>query len=386
MRYKSAFVPLGDSVTMQSKRLRLAFFACLLASTVLAPAAIAQAPAPAAESGVPVIVAKPVRQDVPVYLNGLGTVAANYNVLVRSRVDGTLMSVGFTEGDDVKAGTVLATIDPRPYQATLDQAIAKRASDTANLANARLDAGRYSQLAKSQFAAQQQVDTQNATVAQIDATIKGDDATIAAAKLNLEFTRITAAFDGRVGLRQVDPGSFIHATDTTGIVTLSQVKPIAVTFTLPQDKLPAISSALSKGKPSVLAWTADDKTRLTEGRLLTIDNAIDATTGTIRIKAMFDNHDEKLWPGQFVNAHLLINTMQNVLTVPSAAVQHGQDSLFLFIVQSDQTVQARPVTVEYDNGTVAAISKGLSDGDTFVLNGQARLTNGVRIKPAPAAS
>ena len=371
---------------MQSERLRLAFFACLLASTMLAPVAIAQTPAPAADTGVPVIVAKPVRQDLPVYLNGLGTVAANYTVLVRSRVDGTLNSVSFTEGDDVKAGAVLATIDPRPYQATLDQAIAKRASDVANLANARLDAGRYSQLAKSQFAAQQQVDTQNATVAQIDATIKGDDAAIAAAKLNLEFTRITAAFDGRVGLRLVDPGNFIHATDATGIVTLSQSKPIAVTFTLPQDKLPAIASAMSKGKPSVLAWTGDDKTQLTEGKLLTIDNSIDSTTGTIRIKAMFDNAEEKLWPGQFVNAHLLVNTMQKVLTVPSAAVQHGQDKLFLYIVQPDQTVQARPVDVEFDNGTLAVISKGLSDDDTFVLNGQARLTNGVRIKPAPAAS
>ena len=373
---------------MQSKQFAPVFIACLLSGTSLAAVAtpaLAQAPQTGADTGVPVVVAKPVRQDVPVFLDGLGTVAANYTVLVRSRVDGTLDSVGFTEGDTVKAGTVLATIDPRPYQATLDQAIAKRASDVANLANARLDLNRYNRLAHDQFAAQQQVDTQVSTVSQLEATIKGDDATIAAAKLNLDFTRITAPFEGRVGLRLVDPGNFIHATDATGIVTLSQIKPIAVTFTLPQDSLPEVASAMAKNaKPAVLAWSADNKTKLSDGTLLTVDNTIDASTGTIKVKAMFPNLEDKLWPGQFVNAKLLIKTLPNSVTVPSAAIQHGENGLFLFIVQPDQTVQAKPIDVLLDNGTVAVISKGLSEGDTFVLNGQSRLANGMHVAPTTA--
>jgi multidrug efflux system membrane fusion protein len=373
---------------MQPNRLGLALIGFLAAGPALAPPVMAQAAAPADKPGVPVSVTKPVRQDVPVYLRGLGTIAPTKNVLVRSRVDGTLDSVAFTEGDEVKQGAVLAVIDPRPYQAVLDQVVAKRAFDIANLANARLDLARYNQLARNQFAAQQQVDTQTATVAQIEATIKGDEAAIAAARLNLDFTRITAPFDGRVGLRQLDPGNFVHATDATGIVTLSQIKPVAVTFTVPQDNLPAIAAAMARGKPAVIASSANGLNKLDDGELLTIDNAIDPATGTIKIKATFPNAESKLWPGQFVNASLLLDVRHGVLTVPTASVQHGPNGLFVFVVKADSTVIATTIEVVQDTGTLSVISKGLTGDETVVLNGQSRLANGMHVVPTatPAAS
>lgn len=353
------------------------------------PAASAPGATPAASGSttppqtpaVPATVTKPVRRNVPVYLRGLGSMAAFKSVLIRSRVDGTLDRVGFTEGDEVKQGDVLAQIDPRPYQAALDQAVAKRASDEANLANAKADLSRSSQLARNQFAAQQTVDTRAASVAQLEATIKGDEAAMALAKLNLDYSRITAPFDGRVGLRQVDPGNFIRAADPAGvgIVTLSQVRPISLTFTVAQDHLPAITAAMARGKPRVLAYAADDVTLLGEGELLTIDNSIDATTGTIKVKATFSNAQNKLWPGQFVNARLLINERQNVVTVPNAAVQRGPQGLFVYVVKPDQTVALRPIEVVQDTGVISVIGKGLDDGETIVLSGQSRLTNGARI-------
>lgn len=373
---------------MQPDRLRLVVFASLLGSAALIGQAVAQQAAPAPESpGVPVSVTKPSRQSIPVFLRGLGTVAAFNNVLVRSRVDGTLNSVNFTEGDEVKAGTVLAVIDPRPYQATLDQVTAKRASDVATLTNARLDLARFSQLARNQFAAQQQVDTQTATVAQVTANIKADEAAIDAAKLNLGFTQITAPFDGRVGLRQVDPGNFIHASDATGIVTLSQIHPISVTFTLPQDNMPAIATAMAGGqKPVVIATSADDKTKLADGQLLTIDNAIDPATGTIKIKATFPNIDSKLWPGQFINARLKVGERQNALTILSQAVQRGPNGLFVYVVRPDQTVIATPIDVVQDTGTLSVVGMGLTGEETIVLSGQSRLRNGLRVSVVPATA
>jgi multidrug efflux system membrane fusion protein len=245
---------------------------------------------------------------------------------------------------------------------------------------------RSTQLARNQFEAQQTVDTNTSNVAQLVASLKGDDATIAAAKINLDFCQITAPFDGRVGLRLTDPGNFIRSADNTspGIVILSQIRPISVTFTLPQDNLPSITSAMARGKPTVIASSSDDKTKLGDGELLTIDNAIDTSTGTIKVKATFPNTANSLWPGQFINARLLIDKRLGVLTVPSSAVQHGPSGLFVFVVKPDQTVIARPVDVVQDTGTIAVIGKGLDETDIVVLNGQSRLSNGTRIAPQGA--
>jgi multidrug efflux system membrane fusion protein len=361
-------------------------FAIFAAATALlmTGASAQQGAAPAAPPGVPVQTDATRRADVPVVLRNIGTVQAFQSVLIRARVDGTLDKVLFNEGQDVKAGDVIAQIDPRPYAATLAQAVAKKAADEANLANAQRDLARYSSLANSSFASRQQVDTQNAMVAQIQANIKGDDATIDAAKLNLQFTSITSPIDGRTGLRLVDQGNLIHATDATGLVTITQIHPISVIFTLPQDNLPQIQNAMVQAKLTVLAYTADDKTLLGMGELLTTDNTIDQTTGTIRLKAVFPNRDNRLWPGQFVNARLTVGTLKNALTVPSVAVQRGPSGLFVYLVKPDSTVAVQPVDVTQDDGQVAVISKGLDDGVQVVTSGQSRLQNGTRIAGATA--
>lgn len=294
-----------------------------------------QAPAAALAPAVPVTTGKSERQDVPVWLRGLGTVQALNTVLVRARVDGTLEKFPVTEGQLVKQGALIAVIDPRPYQASLDAAIAKKAQDEAQLANAKLDLARYSNLAKNDFASHQQVDTQVAMVNQFTAALKGDDAAIETAQLNLSFCYITAPFDGRVGLRLVDPGNLVHATDPGGIVTLTEVHPINVVFTLPQRNLPSIVEAMASRKLDVAAWSSDDKIALAQGMLLTPDNAIDTTTGTIRLKATFPNLDDKLWPGQFVEAQLLLRTEEQVVTVPTRAVQHGPAGLYVYVVRPD---------------------------------------------------
>jgi len=356
-----------------------------VASVVVLTPVFAQAPADSsANAGVPVSVAKPQRKDVPVILNGLGIVSATNTVVLHPRVDGTLDSVAFTEGDMVKAGDLLARIDPRPYQAALDQAVAKKATDAVNLANARRDLARYADLARNQFAAQQQVDSQAALVGQLEATLKGDDASIATAQLNLDFTRITAPFDGRVGLRLTDPGNFIRAADATnpGIATLSQIQPVSVTFSLPQDQLPSVMAAIARGKPRVLASTADDRTALSDGTLITVDNAIDATTGTIKVKASFPNQDMKLWPGQFINAKLQVDVLRNVITLPSSAVQHGPNGLFVYTVKPDSTVAITPVQIGAGSSGVAVITSGVADDDTVVLSGQSRLRPGARVSAA----
>lgn len=370
---------------MERQRLSLTLVACCLALPAWAQNVAPQGVTPV-QQGVPVTVAKPFHQDIPVYLRGLGLVSAYKTVTIRPRVDGTLERVAFTEGDEVKAGQLLAQIDPRPYQATLDQAIAKRAADDASLVNARLTLNRSSQLVRNQFESQQTMDTNTSAVAQLQASIKGDDASIAAAKLNVEFCHITAPFDGRLGLRLIDPGNYVRAADSTspGLVILSEIRPISVTFPVAQDNLQEIIAAMANAKLAVFASSADDKTVLAKGQLLTIDNTIDTTTGTIKIKATFENSDSHLWPGQFINARLLLKTRPNVLTVPSAAVQRGPAGFYLFVVKPDQTVVARPVDVVQDNGTVSVIGKGLDDDETFVLSGQSRLSNGTRIAPSAA--
>ena len=327
----------------------------------------------------PVSVATVARGDIPLLLRGLGTVQALQTVQLRSRVDGTLMRVPVAEGQEVRQGELLAVIDPRPYQAILDAALAKKRQDEAVLAAAKADMARYTALAAREVASKQKLETTTALVGQVTATIAADDAQIDAAKLNLAFCYITAPFDGRVGLRMVDPGNFVRAAEVTAVMPLAQLRPIAVTFTVPQDNLPAVQRALAAGKAPVVAYAADDRTELDRGTLLTIDNTIDAATGTIRLKATFPNAGYRLWPGQFTNARLLVGISAGVLTVPTQAVRHGQDGLFVFVVKPDQTVARQAVEVERDDGAVAVVAKGLEEGQTVVTDGHSRLQGGSRV-------
>jgi membrane fusion protein, multidrug efflux system len=346
---------------------------------VLVFAQSAPAQGPAAPPTVPVSVAPVARKDVPDYLRGLGTVLALQTVQLRSQVDGVLLKVPVTEGQDVKQGEVLAIIDPRPYQATLDAAVAQKQEDEAQLVAAHADVVRYSALEARQVASQQQLEVAQAKAGQLIASIAADAAKIDSAKINLAWCYITAPFDGRVGLREVDPGNFIRSAEVTPVIPLSQLRPIAVTFPLPQDYLPAIQRAMAAGKPPVIAFTSDDKTELDHGILLTIDNAIDTTTGTIKLKAIFPNDKYQLWPGQFVNARLLIGVSTGALTVPSSAVRHGQNELFVYVVKPDQTVARQTVEVERDDGVSSIITKGLQEGQLAVIDGQSRLQDGTHI-------
>jgi multidrug efflux system membrane fusion protein len=345
----------------------------------------AQAGAPAPSEAVPVTVVRVQKQDVPEYARGIGLVQAYRSVLVRARVDGTLNAIAFREGQEVNPGDLLAEIDPRPYAATLAQAQAKRAADQAQLENARRDLARYASLAKTNFASRQQVDTQEALVNQYVANIQGDDANIASAGLNLSFCRITAPIQGVVGLRLVDIGNLIHATDTTGIVSITQVHPIALVFTLPQDELPSVRDAMDKAGGSqsatlpVIAVTSQDGKLLSRGKLLTINNSIDTTTGTITLKAEFANTDNKLWPGQFVAAKLQLSVARGVLTLPPSAVQHGPDGLYVYVVKPDTTVSKQSVQVGYQDEIASVVTDGLAGGETVVLSGQLRLQPGTRV-------
>ncbi len=369
-----------DLARMRNPTLALGLAALLLAAPVSLSVSVAEdAPAAPAAPTIPVSVAKVARRDVPVLIRGLGTVQAYYSVLLRTQVDGKLMQVPVTEGQAVKKGDLLAVIDTRPYQAALDAALAKKQQDEALLISAQSDLVRYTDLARRDVASRQKVEATQALVGQLTAVIAGDNALIDTAKVNLGFCAIAAPFDGRVGLRNVDPGTFVRAAEATPIMPVAQLQPISATFTVPQDNLPAILRALAAGKPPVVALGSDNATELDKGELLTIDNTIDATTGTIKIKAVFPNAGFRLWPGQFINTRLLVGTMGNALTVPSAAVQHGQDRLFVYIVKDDQTVQARTVEVASDDGIVAVVSKGLDEGLTVVTDGHSRLRNGMKI-------
>ncbi len=367
--------------------LRVAFVLAALSAAVIAPAgrSSAQPRIQGAQPAVPVSVAKVVRQDVPLWVRELGTVQAFYSVLLRPKVDGTLLQVPVSEGQEVKQGDLLAVIDPKPYQAVLDAATAKKLQDQADLANARRDLERYNSLAKQDFASHQQVDTQSALVNHMIAVLAADDAQIEAAQLNVAYSYVTAPFPGRVGLRTMDPGNFVRAAETISLMPLSQIRPIAVLFTVPQDLLPAVQDALRDGKPPVVAYSSDDKTELDRGTLLTADNAIDSTTGTIKLKAAFPNEASHLWPGQFVNTRLLIGTAKDVLTVPSQAVLHGQDRLYAYVLNPDQTVSVRTVEIKSDNGTLAIVASGLEEGQTVVTDGQSRLLEGAKVAVLPAA-
>ncbi len=352
-----------------------AFRTAALCAAMASPfAAEAQSP-----PAVPVSVAKVTRQDVPIWLRGLGTVRANYSVQLRARVDGTLTEVPVKEGQDVKQGELLAVIDPRPYKAILDAALAKKQQDEAQLANAQMDLKRYASLERQDFASRQQVDTQQAMVKQFNAAIAGDDAQIEAAQLNLSFCYITAPFDGRIGLRNVDPGNVVHSAELAPIISVTQVEPIAVTFTLPQDTLPAIMQAMARHPLDVVVYAGDNRTELDRGALLTPDNTIDATTGTIKLKAMFANKRRTLWPGQFVNARLLLGTDQNVVAVAAPAVQHGPDGLFVYQVGANATVSVQPIQVTRQEGDLYVVASGLEPGAVVVTEGQSRLQAGAPV-------
>ncbi len=354
--------------------------ATALAGSFAARRPAAQEPAPSAsQAGVPVSTATAERRDVSVYLAGLGTVQSNNAVQVRARVDGTLMQVPVQEGQEVKAGEVVAVIDSRPYQAALDQAEAKKQQDEAQLANARRDLGRTSALIRQDFASHQQLDQNQANVAQLTAAVAADAAAVEAARINVGFCAIAAPFDGRVGLRQIDPGNLIRAGDAAPIMTITQIHPIAVVFTLPQEDLPRLGAAMRARRLPVAALPPEGSAPLDQGALLTIDNAVDPSTGTIRLKAVFPNATGQLWPGQFVRARLLLDTDRNALTVPSNAVQHGPSGLFVYVVRPDGTAARQSVTLGPDDGHTAVVASGLPDGAVVVTAGQSRLTDGARV-------
>jgi len=327
------------------------------------------------------------RKDVPVYLTGLGAVTAFNTANLKSRVDGQIMRVNFTEGQNVKEGDLLIEIDPRPYQAQLDQMQAQLFRDQAQLRDARLNYDRYVTLIPSGSISQQQVDTQKALVDQLDGTVRTDQAQIETAKLQIIYCHITAPFTGRVGLRQVDPGNIIHAADTTSMLILTQLQPIAVIFTLTEDVLPTVAKHMKEGTLEVDAFSRDDQTKLAVGKLLTIDNQIDPTTGTAKLKAVFDNKDNQLWPNQFVNADLLLETRKKSTVVPTAAILRGPQGTFVYAVNFDNTVQDKAVTVSITQGDTTVITSGLNPGDMVVTDGQDKLQRGSRIEPRnPAPS
>jgi len=330
----------------------------------------------------PVTVAPVMRQDFPVYLSGLGSIQAYYTVSVKSRVDGQLLEVKFREGEHVNKGDLLAVIDPRPYQVQLDQAQATLFKDQASLRDAQLNYQRYKDLLQSSGAmSQQQVDTQRATVDQLEGTVRNDQAQVDNAKLNLSYCHITAPQSGRIGLRLVDPGNMVHASDTNSMLVITQLQPITAIFTLPEDQLPTVAKQMRRASLEVDAFSRDDSTKLATGKLLTIDNQIDQTTGTGRLKAVFTNEDSVLWPNQFVNIHLLLETRKNATVIPSAAIQQGPQGTYVYVMRPDKTVEAKDVEVATTAGNLAQIASGVSPNETVVTDGQDKLQNNSRVEP-----
>jgi len=331
---------------------------------------------------IPVSVAPAEQRDFPVYLSGLGSVQASNTVSLKSRVDGQIVQIAFKEGQFVKQGDLLIVIDPRPYQVALEQAEAALARDQAQLKNAQLDYQRYQGLFKEGVISQQQYDAQRALVGQLDGTIKADQAAIDNAKLQLVYTRVTAPVSGRIGLRLVDIGNMVHANDTNPLLVITQLQPIAVVFTLPEDALPNVTKHMKSGTLEVDAYSRDDTTKIAAGKLLTIDNQIDQTTGTGKLKAMFDNVDNALFPNQFVNARLLLETRKGVTVIPAAAVQRGpQGSNFVYVVKPDKTVEVRNLKVALTQGNLSVITSGLAPGEQVVTDGQDKLQGGSRVEP-----
>ncbi|HEY6455803.1 MAG TPA: efflux RND transporter periplasmic adaptor subunit [Steroidobacteraceae bacterium] len=337
-------------------------------------------------TAVPVDAATVARSDVPGYLDGLGTVQAFYTVKVTARVDGQLDNVAFTEGQTLKKGQLLAQIDPRPFKAALDQALAQRAKDEAQLTNARRDMDRYMQLAPQDLASKQTVDTQRATVSVAEATLKGDDATIENARTQLSYTTITAPIGGRTGIRQVDPGNIVHAADTGGIVVMTQIQPISVMFTLPEDDVDQMTDALARGTVTVVALARTDGTPLDTGTVALLDNQIDQTTGTIRVKATFPNAHQRLWPGEFVTARVLASMHKQALTIPAAALQRGPDGMFAYVVDANSTVSVRPLKVTLLDENTVIVDSGLQSNERVVTSNMYRLEPGTLVRVNSAAA
>jgi membrane fusion protein, multidrug efflux system len=331
-----------------------------------------------------VTIAPVLKADFPVYLSGLGTVQGFNTVVVRTRVDGQIDKVAFKEGQLVQQGDLLIEIDPRPYQATLDQAKAKKAQDEANLANANLDLQRYTKL--GEFATRQQTDTQRSTVAQLTAQLASDDAAIFNAQTQLDYTQVKAPISGVAGLRQVDIGNIVNAATQTGIVTIAQIEPIAVIFTAPEEQLPYINEAQSVQPLKVIALTTDGKKTLSEGSLSVVNNQVDTTSGTIRLKAVFDNKDHALWPGQSVSTRLLVRTLKDATVVPDDAIQHGTDGLYAYAVNKDNKAELRKVRVSQSIDGRSVVDEGLSPGDQVITAGVYKVQPGTPVSTAVASS
>jgi multidrug efflux system membrane fusion protein len=328
---------------------------------------------------VPITASQVAMGDVPLYARGVGTVQAYNTVTVQARVDGQLDSVDFREGQDVKAGDPLARIDPRPFQAALDNALATQGKDQATLENARADLKRYQDTAPKGYSSRQQLDTQQATVNSLVAAVQADAANVENARVQLGYTNIVSPIDGRTGIRHIDKGNIVHASDTGGLVVITQLRPISVIFTLPQDTLPQITAAQAEGTLEAVAFARDDVSELDHGVLELVDNQIDPTTGTIKLKARFDNKKLALWPGQFVNVRLQVGTVHNGLSVDSRVVQRGPQGVFAYVVKPDDTVEMRPIEVGQDYRGQTLVTKGLSAGERVVVDGQLRLDAGTKV-------
>jgi multidrug efflux system membrane fusion protein len=362
--------------------LTLAICAVLVScSSQRSKSAKASGPPPA----VPVGVAAVNQGDFNVYLTGLGSVEAFYTVSLKTRIDGQIMQVNFREGQDVKAGDLLIVIDPRPYQVALEQAKANLNKDEAQLTNAKAQYERNKVLYEQGVVAKQDLDTMQASFGTFEGTIAADKAAISNAELNLTYAYIKSPIDGRIGLRQVDPGNYVTAASGTALVVITQLHPIAVVFTLPEDQLQSVANQMKRGPLEVDAYSRDDQTKLATGKLLTIDNQIDQTTGTAKLKSVFDNPENTLWPNQFVNVHLLLEARKNAITAPASAIQRGPEGLFVYVVDANNTVQMRPVRLALTQGATVVIASGLNGGERVVTDGQEKLQAGSRVAPqAPA--
>jgi membrane fusion protein, multidrug efflux system len=371
---------------MKSRRLKLAGFLLLAVAAISGAVFISRergsatmAPSPQAP-GVPVTAAKVQAHDVPIVLEGLGTVAPLNTATIRTQVQGTLESVDFVEGQEVKRGDLLAKIDPRVYEAQVDQAEAALARDQASLKNARTNLARTQPLADRGFATQQLLDTQTSQVSQSEGTIALDKAALEAAQTQLSFTSITAPFDGVTGIRRIDPGNIVQPSDANGLVVLTQIEPIGVIFTLPSTNIPDVRKAIASGEASVDAYDGQNRKQLDHGSLMLIDNQVDSSTGTVRLKASFPNAKKNLWPGSFVNVHLTIAISHNALTVPLSAVQQGPNGAFVYVVGPDNAVAARSVTPGQSRKGEVLIEQGLSANETVVTAGQYRLNPGTKVE------
>ena len=335
---------------------------------------------------VPVIAGHVAQKDVPIYLDGLGTVQAFNTVTIHTRVDGQLVKIAFTEGQDLKTGDLLAQIDPAPYQAALEQAQAKKEQDAAQLANATLDLKRDADLLATDGTTRQTYDTQKALVDQLAAAVKADQAAVASAQVNLDYTTIRSPIDGRVGIRLVDQGNIVHASDANGLVVLTQLRPISIIFTLPETTVSRLHAGQDETNFTVLAMARDGTNVLATGQLAVIDNQIDTTTGTIKLKATFANENLRLWPGAFVNTRLLLTVRKDSAVVPASVVQRGPEGAFAFVIQDDQTVAMRPLKVGQMDGGEALIEDGLKPGETVVVDGQYKLQDGSHVQVSWAAT